>query len=307
MRTSVASLSPPSSGTQAATCLLVRPAASAMSDAIMDGLRAAGLRVAGLRVAAVSNVFDAVIEAEHAARGHPGSPARALTHLVVGVDHFGQQEFRLFPLVRREWPGTLIVAFHSPGFDYKGRLAELLGADVILGSTDSVAEWTANLMPPAAPAPPILETPPAETPVRVEPPARPAPEPPPLPAAPTGQPPAEAYQYLARAPEPPSAPPAQAVAPTDRTSVNGAGQAAPPAASAATPAPPPSAAPGPRLTPAAEAVAALLKSLPHRFAPKTAMPSHPPARDELAGGDVIGTIELTEDELRLLLGEEKDA
>ena len=238
MRTSVESLSPPSSGTQAATCLLVRPAASAMSDAIQDGLRAAGLDAA-----VVSNVFDAVVEAEHAAQGQAGSPAKALTQTIVCVDHFGQQDFRLFPLMRREWPETLIVAFHSPGFDYKGRLAELLGADVVLGSAADVAEWAKSLVPAAG-----------------EPPARPAPEPPPSPppSAPTGLPPAAAYQYLAQAPEPP------------------------PAANASSP--PPSAPPA-EVKPAAP----------------------PPDDDEWVEGDVIGTIELTEDELRLLLGEEKDA
>ena len=275
MRTSVAPLSPPSSGTQAATCLFVRPAASAMSDAIQDGLRAAGLRAT-----VVSNIFDAVVEAEHAARGHAGSPARAFTHAIVGVDHSGQQDFRLFPLLRREWPETLIVAFHSPGFDYKGRLAELLGADVVLGNAADVAEWAKSLVSTAG-GPPAAQ---------IEPPDRPAPEPPAQTPS-TDSPPSAAYQYLTRAPEPP-----QPTAPVHKPPLAQASSAAPTEVKPA--------APGPRLTPAAEAVAALLKSLPHRFSPK---PAHPPARDELAGGDVIGTIELTEDELRLLLGEEEDA
>jgi hypothetical protein len=295
---------------------MVRPAASAMSDAIQNGLRAAGLDAA-----VVSNVFDAVVEAEHAAQAQAGSPARALTQTIVCVDHFGQQDFRLFPLMRREWPETLIVAFHSPGFDYKGRLAELLGADVVLGSAADVAEWAKRLVP-AAPAVVEIRPTPTAPAAPVEPPAHQAPEPPAR--TPSTDAPPAAYQYLARAPEPPSAPPVQAVAPPDRTSVNGSGQAAPPGppamdeprpeasppANAATPAPPPSAAPSPRLTPAAEAVAALLRSPPPRPAPGTATrqpPAQPPARDELAGGDVIGTVELTDEELRLLLGEEEEA
>ena len=295
MRTSVAPLSPPSSGTQAATCLLVRPAASAMSDAIQDGLRAAGLHAA-----AVSNVFDAVVEAEHAARGQAGSPARALIQTIVCVDHFGQQDFRLFPLMRREWPETLIVAFHSPGFDYKGRLADLLGADVVLGSAADVAEWVKSLVPAARPG----------RAAPVEPSARPAPEPPPAPPppAPTGLPPAAAYQYLARAPDPPPA--ANASSPPPSAPPAEVKPAAPPPANAAPPSPPPSAAPGLRLTPAAEAVAALLRSPPPRPAPGTATPqppAQPPASDELAGGNVIGTVELTDEELRLLLGEEEEA
>jgi hypothetical protein len=242
----------------------------------------------------VSNVFDAVVEAEHAAQAHAGSPARTLTQTIVCVDHFGQQDFRLFPLMRREWPETLITAFHSPGFDYKGRLAELLGADVVLGSAADVAEWVKSLVPAARPG----------RAAPVEPPARPAPEPPPPPSAPTGLPPSAAYQYLARAPEPPHP---TAPAPPVRQPPPASPGRSPAQASSAGPTEVKPAAPGPRLTPAAEAVAALLKSLPHRFSPKTSTPAQPPARDELAGGDVIGTIELTEEELRLLLGEEEGA
>ena len=285
MRTSVAPLSPPSSGTQAATCLLVRPAASAMSDAIQDGLRAAGLRAA-----VVSNVFDAVVEAEHAARGHAGSPARTLTQTIVCVDHFGQQDFRLFPLMRREWPETLITAFHSPGFDYKGRLAELLGADVVLGSAADVAEWAKSLVPatgepPAAP---------------VEPPARPAPEPPPPPppSAPTGLPPAAGYQYLARAPEPPRA----ATEPVQER------PSAPPHPTAPESAPP--AAPV-RKPPSAQASSAapteVKPAAPPPAAQSKTRPGEPPAGDGWVEGNVIGTVELTEEELRLLLGEGEEA
>ena len=315
MRTSVAPLSPPSSGTQAATCLLVRPAASAMSDAIQDGLRAAGLDAA-----AVSNVFDAVVEAEHAARGHHGSPARALTQTIVCVDHFGQQDFRLFPLMRREWPETLIVAFHSPGFDYKGRLAELLGADVVLGSAADVAEWAKSLVPAAGEIQPTPTAPAAP----VEPPARPAPEPPPPPppSAPTGLPPSAAYQYLARAPEPPraatepgqerpSAPPhptapesAPPPAPVRQPPPAQASSAAPTEVKPAAPPAPPSESP-PTAPPAPPSES------PPAAAPPAAQsktrPGEPPAGDEWVEGNVIGTVELTDEELRLLLGEEEGA
>ena len=220
-----------------------------MSDAIQDGLRAAGLNAA-----VVSNVFDAVVEAEHAAQAQAGSPARALTHAIICVDHFGQQDFRLFPLMRREWPETLIVAFHSPGFDYKGRLADLLGADVVLGSTADVAEWAKSLVPAAGEIRPTPTAPAAP----VEPPARLAPEPPPPPplSAPTGLSPAAAYQYLAHAPALPSESPPTAALPAAQSKTR---------------------------------------------------PGEPAADDEWVEGNVIGTVELTEDELRLLLGEEKEA
>jgi len=261
-----------------------------MSDAIQDGLRAAGLRAA-----VVSNVFDAVVEAEHAAQAQAGSPARALTQTIVCVDHFGQQDFRLFPLMRREWPETLIVAFHSPGFDYKGRLAELLGADVVLGSTADVAEWAKSLVP-AAPA--AGETP--ATPV--EPPAHQAPEPPAR--TPSTDAPPAAYQYLARAPEPPpaaadQAPPhptspesAPPPAPVRQPPPAQASSAAPTEVKPAAPPAPPSESPPTAAPPAAQS--------------KTRL-GEPPADDEWVEGNVIGTVELTDEELRLLLGEEEDA
>jgi len=233
-----------------------------------------GLRAAGLLVVVAPTVYDAVIEAERA--------TGSLRHLICCVDYFGRDDFRLFRLVRREWPKTVIVAHYSPGFEYKGRLAELVGADVILGCLEDIANFVEGLAPSAAPTEPEPSRPlagvsqaiaalrstapvaaapkpaPPHPTAPVEPPARPAPEPPPPPSAPTGLPPTAAYQHLARDPEPP------------------------PAANASSP--PPSAPPA-EVKPAAP----------------------PPDDDEWVEGDVIGTVELTEDELRLLLGEEKDA
>ena len=128
-----------------AACLLVKPAGSAMGETVHRGLLAAGMRVLS-----VPTVYDAVVEADRMMRPSSAGPV-GLRHFIVGIDFFGQQELRLFPLVRREWPQTLLVAYHSPGFDYKGRLAELLGADVILGSDEDVVRFAESLVMPAAP------------------------------------------------------------------------------------------------------------------------------------------------------------
>jgi hypothetical protein len=168
------------------------------------------LRAAGFCVRVAPTVFDVVTEA-HRAGG-------SLKHLFVGIDHWGPNEFRLLPLVRREWPATTIVAYHSPGFAYKGRVAELVGADAVLGSLDEIVQFIESLAASAEPAAPV--------------------EPPPEP------------------PRPASAPPA--------------GRAAPPQ-------------PQPEDSNVEDA-----------------------AGDDGIDGEVIGTIELTDEELRLLLGEDEE-
>ncbi|MCX5674279.1 MAG: hypothetical protein NTX87_04670 [Planctomycetota bacterium] len=236
----------------AAVSLLVKPAGPA-GELLVQGLRAAGLRVA-----VVPTVFDAVAEAQRA-----GS---ALAYLIVGVDYFGPGEFRLFPLVRREWPGATLVACHSPGFEYKGRVAELVGADVVVCGMEEISRFIESLAPaqPAA-APP--------TPTTV-------------------QPPHEAAEI--EAPAPPLAPVEDARVQTDE----GPLAAAPPslyllgAKGRSAPAPEAS---RPPATPARPPQ------------PVAALPAEPFDAEDAVQGEVIGTIELTEEELRLLLGEDEKA
>lgn len=108
--------------------------ASAGADLLHDGLRAAGVHVT-----VVATVFDLPAEMERAG----GVP-----YLVLGVDYFGREEFRLLPMVRREWPRTVIVAYHGPGFEHQGRVAELVGADVVLGSPADVSRFVTGLAGP---------------------------------------------------------------------------------------------------------------------------------------------------------------
>jgi len=128
----------------AAVSLVVKPAGPA-GELLVQGLRAAGLRVA-----VVPTVFDAVAEAQRA--------GDALAYLIVGVDYFGPGEFRLFPLVRREWPGATLVACHSPGFEYKGRVAELVGADVVVCGMEEISRFIESLAPAQAAAAPRTPT-----------------------------------------------------------------------------------------------------------------------------------------------------
>ena len=239
-------------------CLLVAPTGSPMGEALRQRLRAAGAHLIE-----APTVFDAVIEAERA--------AGAISHLIVGVDWFGQQEFRLFPLLRREWPRILIVAWHSPGFDYKGRLAELIGADVVLGSIEDVSQFAKDLSEsspvPAAPAPPAAPEPPSKV-VLPEPQVSRA---------------ADVSQSIAvlRKPVRPAEP--KAKPPYDLAALKAAVIEEPVPVAESKPEPSPLPPPSP-LAPAA---------LETDLAPG----------DELLEGEVVGTIELTEEELHLLLGE----
>jgi hypothetical protein len=270
--------------------LLVKQPGSEVALALERGLRAAGLPLL-----VVTNPYDAVAEA---ARTDP--PVR---YLLVGVDFFDGEAFRLLPLFRREWPETTIAAYHSPGFEHKGRIAGLVGADVVLSRPDQLLTWLAKLARQERrnadrPEPERAETEPA-------PPARPQPArvraTRPATARPAEAPPA---------PEPVEAPPAAAPAPP-------AGETPPPREPPPKePPPPPKAAPVPE-----EAVPETTPTEPPAGADETAdEPGAPSAaasagqqdsedEDEegaLAGGRIIGTVELTDEELRILLGEDDD-
>lgn len=237
----------------ATVSLLVKPPAQA--GELLDQ----GLRAAGLRVTVVPTVFDAVAEAQRA--------GGALEYLIVGVDYFGPGEFRLFPLVRREWPGAILVACHSPGFEYKGRVAELVGADVVLCGMEEIARFIESLAPPT----PAATVPPTST---------------------TVQPPHEAAGE--KAPTPPLAPVEDARVRADESPL----AAAPPslyllgAKSRSAPAPEASRPPAAPARPPQ---------------PVAAMPAEPLDAEDTVQGEGIGTIELTEEELRLLLGEDEKA
>jgi len=271
----------------AAVSLLVKPAGPA-GELLVQGLRAAGLRVA-----VVPTVFDAVAEAQRA--------GGALAYLIVDVDYFGPGEFRLFPLVRREWPGATLVACHSPGFEYKGRVAELVGADVVVCGVEEISRFIESLapaQPAAAPPTPTTVQPPHEA-AGKEAPAPEASRPPAAPARqgagpPAVQPPQDLLNAVAKEAEALSvaAPPTRAEA----------APAAPPAdrpASGAVPPPRPDARARPRPPPSTGG-----RTGPQ---PVAALPAEPFDAEDTVQGEVIGTIELTEEELRLLLGEDEKA
>ncbi|HUU30749.1 MAG TPA: hypothetical protein VMY69_01460 [Phycisphaerae bacterium] len=116
------------------TVLFVKAGRSILADMLQESLVATGLPVA-----VVSTAYDVVAEAQRTDGG-----AR---WLIVGVDYFGPNEYRLLPLVKREWPETVIAAYHSPGFEHKGRLAELVGADVVLSNPEAVSHFMEALAP----------------------------------------------------------------------------------------------------------------------------------------------------------------
>jgi len=122
----------------ALTSLLVKPGGSALAETLERSLRAAGARVT-----TVTNPYDVLVEVARAE-----GPFR---HILLGVDYFGRDEFRLLPILRREWPEMVLVAYHSPGFEYKGELAELVGADLVLTGPDDISRFLEALSP-ASPA-----------------------------------------------------------------------------------------------------------------------------------------------------------
>ncbi len=243
--------------TSGAVSLLVKQSGSAVADALEKGLRAAGLRVV-----VAPSAFDTVIEAARAAGAR---------HLLVGVDYFGPEEFRLLPLFRREWPDTMIVAYHGPGFEHKGRIAELVGADLVVSRPGEVTRFLETLGTGEAAGP--------GEPARAEPPTTPrhrGPEPP----AP-GEPPVR--QPAAGPPEPSIATPMTA----GRHRRGAAGAGAPPRPDS------------PPATPSAKEQAAA--------GTRVSQDVDPPGGDEEPDrAGVFGTIELTDEELRILLGEDDD-
>lgn len=130
----------------ALTSLLVKQRGSARAELIDQSLRAAGARVT-----AVDNPYEAIAEAARA--------QTAFRYIVLGVDYFGRDEFHIFPLLRRQWPETTLVVYHSPGFRYKGELAELVGADLVLADSDDVSRFLESFSArPARPEAPPVET-----------------------------------------------------------------------------------------------------------------------------------------------------
>jgi len=257
--------------TTASVSVLVKQAGSAVAETLDHGLRDAGLHVV-----VVPTAYDVVVEAERA----PGTVA----HVVLGVDHLGPGEFRLMPLVRREWPETVVVAYHGPGFEYKGRIAELVGADIVLSTAEDVSRFLAGLtahrtaepaVPPPAPPAPLRMIPSPAPPQGLP---TPAPPPPAAPAEP------EPSHVESETPQEMAAkPPAASAAPSSTSPVIESYLAG---------APTPENAPEPQ----------------HQVQPQT---EGPPADVEnldgdakLADGEVVGPVELTDDELRILLGEE---
>jgi hypothetical protein len=277
------------------------PAGSAMGEALHRGLLAAGMRVA-----VVPTVFDAVVEAERIAgprvRTTSGTSG-GLRHLIVGIDYFGQQEFRLFPLVRREWPETLLVAYHSPGLDYKGRLAELLGADAVLATLEDVARFAEGLASSGT-----AEVPASAKATAGGPPAPLAPEP--APSVSASSVPGMRVPLAACPPVPPEQHTGgQAASGTPVRTDTCAPDIQPPAAAA--PANKPGvAAPAKSAAEALAALAAVIAESSPTGPYVTSVAGQPPGApgdNFLEGGEVVGTIELTEEELRLLLGEEDEA
>jgi hypothetical protein len=298
----------PAVNATARVSFLVGRADAKTAQAILQGLPAAGVRIA-----AIPTAWDAVVEMER---------ARGARYLFLGVDYFGRDEFRLIPLVRREWPDTVVIALASAGFEHQGRLAELVGADVVLTSLDGILAFVNGLAPGAPPSEPR----PARVPAPTSPPAA-APktdnaargsvhapastEARAADGAPTGPPPAapktdNAARGSVHAPASTEAPAAGPVPPDHAPPARPQGPTAtsdskPPAANSpdagktagASPAQSPAVASKPQ-PPAASSL------------PRTPAEDSVDDDDSLAGGRVIGTIEVTEEELRLLLGEDEE-
>jgi hypothetical protein len=112
--------------------LLLKQPGSALAEILHQSLRAAGARVT-----TAANPYEVLAEAARAE--HP------FRYILLGVDYFARDDFRLLPLLRREWPEAFLVAYHSPGFEYKGELAELVGADLILADEKGLAAFLDSL------------------------------------------------------------------------------------------------------------------------------------------------------------------
>jgi hypothetical protein len=288
--------------------LLVKQAGATAPDALERGLRAAGLDVV-----LAPSPLDAVTDAART----PGG----LRYLVLGVDYFGPEQFRLFPLFRREWPDTVLVAYHSAGFEHKGRIARLVGADVVLARPEDVFYFLETLpaeepvVEPAAAAIATPEPPPEAAVAAVEPLAEPPGPEPATVAEPAERPPlAEEAPIAEEVPAAEEAPSAEDAAPA----------AEPPPEEAPAPQPPHELKPPPvreAVQETAQTPGPPFPDPPHASAPggdEHAAATEPagvaesesaaePPDDGLGAGTVLGTIELTDEELRVLLGEDDDA
>ena len=251
--------------TTASASLMIRQPGSYAAEALHRGLRAAGHRVV-----VVPTAYDAVVEAARAP-----APFR---YLLAGIDFFGRNEFGLIPLVRREWPETVIVAYQSPGFEHKARVAELLGAHIILATPEETAAFIEGLAPsPAVSGPaamffasshPARPQPAPESPVPREPPREEEPH-----EAPGGDRPAD----LPLLPPPPDRTPQEPVYFDDTDA-------------------------GADREPQAETTADEPRRQPVDKKPPTGQPRHPPSTPV----ESYETPELTEEELRILLGNDED-
>jgi len=281
-----------------------------------------GLRALGMTVIPVATPYDAVSEAARR--------EGAVDRLIVGVDYFGPEAFRVLPLFRREWPDTTLVAYHSPGFEHKGHIAELVGADlVVAGSNDlsrllqTVAAARRSLSPAAAasarPSPAPASHGPAGTDTGRPPSmevaaalARPAQRPTSPP--PKGRPPAEASWPEAMASDARADPhPAFSEALRQGCTAGKADGSVRVGASTVVkddaPSTPPAPRPGqPERAPSR--AAANPQDAPPKPSAETPLDGadidNLDGNDNLAHGRVLGTVELTEEELRLLLGEDDD-
>jgi len=112
--------------------LLLKQPGSALAEVLDQSLRAAGARIT-----TAANPYEVLAEAARAE--HP------FRYILLGVDYFGRDDFRLLLLVRREWPEVFLVAYHSSGFEYKGELAELVGADLVLADEKGLAVFLDSL------------------------------------------------------------------------------------------------------------------------------------------------------------------
>lgn len=244
------------------TALLVRQPGSSLADVLEKSLGAAGVRTT-----VVATPYEAILEADRSPHGY--------RFLILGVDHFGRDQYRLVPMARREWPDTTVVAYHSPGFGYKGRLAELVGADMVLTGLDGVSSLLEGLAPPEAGprSEPVQPGPAAREPAAPEPPApeSPAPEPP-APESP--------------APEPPAT---KTAAPESAADTSSVAQRAEEDAASDTPSPKKA-----RQTRQAEPAP--------EEPPEPAEQAEPAATDQAS----LPSVELSDEELRLLLAEDED-
>ncbi len=138
------------------TALLLRHPGSAFADVLAQSLGAAGVRVTS-----VTRPYDVLIAAERA----PG-PYR---YVILGLDGFSRDEFRLLPILQREWPDSRRVVYHSAGFEYKARLAEFLGADLVLEGLDGISALLEALDAETTEPLPDLQLPPPRHPPEARP------------------------------------------------------------------------------------------------------------------------------------------